>query len=206
MTWAEGDVVDVKLIETATATFDSATYSGTESVDVTVTLGEAFTNKLTLDINVETSGGATGADYSLSTDELVFAAGDTEKTFTVTVTDDTVDDDDESITLSFDDNHIRPAGTNETATVTLIDNDAPFVKVEFGQDSQGVGEGETVNVTVTLDADPERTVTIPVTSSPQDTASTADYTVPASVTFARATPRRPSPSWPWMTRRTTTRA
>ena len=46
-----------------------------------------------------------------------------------------MDDDDESITLSFDDNHIRPGGTNETATITLTDNDDPQVEVEFGASS-----------------------------------------------------------------------
>ena len=45
-------------------------------------------------------------------------------------------------------------------------------------------EGETVTVAVTLSADPERTVVIPITHTPQDGAdSPADYTVPPSVTF-----------------------
>ena len=34
-----------------------------------------------------------------------------------------------------------------------------------------------------LSADPERTVVIPITATPQDNASSADYTVPPSVTF-----------------------
>ena len=39
-------------------------------------------------------------------------------------------------------------------------------------------------VKVTLNADPERTVTIPITTTDQDGASSADYSgVPASVTF-----------------------
>ena len=37
--------------------------------------------------------------------------------------------------------------------------------MQFGQDSQGVGEGETVNVTVSLSANPERSVTIPITAT-----------------------------------------
>ncbi len=47
-----------------------------------------------------------------------------------------------------------------------------------------VDEGSTVTVTVTLNADPERTVTIPITKANQDGASNNDYSgVPANVTF-----------------------
>ena len=42
-----------------------------------------------------------------------------------------------------------------------------------------------VTITVTLSADPERSVTVPLTSTNQDGASNTDYSgVPASVTFA----------------------
>ena len=55
--------------------------------------------------------------------------------------------------------------------------------VSFGETTYEVVEGETVTVAVTLSADPERTVAIPITATPQDSASSADYTVPTSVTF-----------------------
>ena len=185
LTWMVGTDVEWKLIETATATFDAATYTHTEgdSFDVTVTLSGAFKSTLTLPVTVTAKGGVSTDDYSGIPDNLVFAPGETEKTFNVTLVDDTFDDDDESLTLSLAEIHIKSGGTNETATVNITDNDDPEVTVQFGQDSQGVGEGETVNVTINLSADPERTVTIPVTSSPQGTASTSDYSVPTSVTF-----------------------
>ncbi len=68
--------------------------------------------------------------------------------------------------------------------VTINDND-PAVTVMFGQASYTVAEGATVDVTVTLSADPDRTVVIPITSTNQGGAGTADYSgVPASVTFS----------------------
>ena len=90
LTWAEGDVIDVKLIETATVTFDAASYAKTEgdTFDVTVTLGDPFANTLTLPIVVAGNGGADATDYSGIPENLVFAPGDTEKTFTVTIEDD----------------------------------------------------------------------------------------------------------------------
>ena len=47
-----------------------------------------------------------------------------------------------------------------------------------------MAEGDTVPVTVTLNADPERTVIIPITTTDQGGASSSDYSgVPASITF-----------------------
>ena len=129
--WPKGDEIDVKLIETATATFDAASYATAEgdSFDVTVTLGDSFANTLTLPIVVTHNGGADAADYSGIPATLVFAAGETEKTFTVTIVNDNLDDDGESLTLSFgEESHIKSGGANETATIritpTLVSNTA----------------------------------------------------------------------------------
>ena len=186
--WEKGDVIDVKLIETATATFDAATYTKTEgdSFDVTVILGDPFANPLTLPVVVAGNGGADAADaadYSGIPEDLVFAPGETEKAFTVTIEDDDIDDDGESLTLSFDDPHIRSGGANETTTITINDNDDPHVTVSFGAGTYTVSEGGTQSVTVELSADPERTVVIPLVATGQEGADATDYTVPTSVTF-----------------------
>ena len=56
--------------------------------------------------------------------------------------------------------------------------------MSFGQAAYTVLEGGIVTVTVTLNADPERTVVIPITATPQGTTTTDDYSVaPTSVTF-----------------------
>ena len=185
LTWMEGDEIDVKLIETATTTFDAASYTKTEgdTFDVTVTLGDSFENTLTLPIVVAHNGGATEADYSISPEELVFAPGDTSKTFSVTLVDDSRDDEGESLTLSFDDPHIRSGGTNETATVTITDNDPP--EVDFGANSYTVAEGGMQMVTVALTSIPGSALTIPITKTDQDGATSADYSgVPANVMFS----------------------
>ena len=75
-------------------------------------------------IIVTQNGGATGADYEVSHDSAYFwqkaSAG-----ITVYAKNDSVDDDDESITLSFGS---LPSGvvadTNATTTVTIVDNDS----------------------------------------------------------------------------------
>ena len=187
--WNLDDRVLVKVIELpVTATFDAASYDKTEgdTFDVTVTLGDSFETKtVTLPVTVTANGSATEADYSGIPENLVFAPGVTEDTFTVMVVDDTEDDDGESITLSFgDENHIRPGGDNETTTITLADNDDPSVTVMFDQDAHTVPEGGMQTIEVTLSADPERELIIPLTDTPRGGATGDDYSVPASVTFS----------------------
>ena len=176
--------------------------------EVTVTLGDSFETKtVTLPLTATGNGGATAADYSGVPGSLVFAPGETTKTFTVAVTDDDVDDDDESITLSFGTlpTTVKTGGTHETATITIRDDDDPEVEVEFGDTTYAASEGSSATIEVTLSADPERTVVIPLTKTNQGGATSADYSgVPPSVTFNSARPPSRLPSRPHKMRWTTT--
>ena len=68
--------------------------------------------------------------------------------------------------------------------MSITDDDDPAVTVSFGAATYTAAEGGTATVTVDLSADPERTVTVPLTKTEQGGASSADYSgVPASVTF-----------------------
>ena len=68
--------------------------------------------------------------------------------------------------------------------VTIRDNDGPPVTVQFGRNSYTVAEGGGQAVTVELDADPKRTVVIPITATNLGGATGADYHgVPESVPF-----------------------
>ena len=93
--------------------------------------------------------------------------GDTEETISFTATQDTLDDDDESVKLTF--GNTLPTGVSASgiteATVSITDDDVPSVTVSFEKGSYTVDEGSTVTVKVTLSADPERTVTVPLTKT-----------------------------------------
>ena len=71
------------------------------SVTVTVTLSDDPERTVTIPITRMDQDGASSGDYSGVPDDVVFSSGDTEKTFTFTATDDTEDDDDESVKLTF---------------------------------------------------------------------------------------------------------
>ena len=101
-------------------------------------------------------------------------------------TQDTVDDDDESVRLTFGPNLPSKVsvGTMDETTVSITDDDDPEVEVSFASGTYIVPEGGTQEVTVTLSADPERQVVILITATPQGGAADEDYSgVPDDVTF-----------------------
>ena len=131
-------------------------------------------------------GGAGSADYSGVPSTITFESGDTSKSFTFTATDDAIDDDDESVLLAF--GPTLPSGVTQGTpagtVVRITDDDDPQVNVSYGQAEYTAAEGGSVTVTVELDADPERTVVIPVTHTARAGATSADYSgVPENVTF-----------------------
>ena len=168
--------------------FGSAAYTAAEggTVEVTVTLDVDPERTVTIPLTATNENGASNADYSGVPNSVTFDAGETSKDITFAATDDTVDDDDESVKLGFG---TLPtgitAGTTSETVVSITDDDAhDDVKVSFGSSTYTVVEGASVTVTVGLDADPERTVTIPLTATNENGASNADYSgVPANVTF-----------------------
>ena len=141
---------------------------------------------VTTPLNHAGQGGADNSDYSGVPANVEFNSGETEKTFSFSATADDVDDDDESVKLGFGStlpDRVSPGTTNETV-VSITDDDVPSVSVSFEQASYTVAEGSSVTVKVKLNADPERTVTIPVTKDNQGGASNSDYSgVPSNVTF-----------------------
>ena len=168
-----------------TVQFGAADYTVPEgdTVEVTVSLSADPERTVTIPLTATGQNGADTADYSVPTG-VTFNAGGTEQTITFSATQDTEDDDDESVLLAFD---TLPsgvsAGTPNQVTFNITDDDDPQVTVQFGATDYTVPEGDTVEVTVSLSADPERTVTIPLTATGQNGADTADYSVPTGVTF-----------------------
>ena len=155
------------------------------TVDITLTLSADPERPVTIPVTATDQDGASAADYSGVPTNVTFASGETEKTVTIEATQDTDNDDGESVKLGFGTLPDRvTAGTTSEATVSITDDDVPEVKVSFSTTAYPVIEGGTVDVTVTLDADPERQVIIPIEVTDQDGASSADYSnVPEEVTL-----------------------
>ena len=177
----------LRVVPQVTVQFAQESYTvaegGTQSV--TVTLSADPDRTVTIPLTATNQGDSEDDDYSVVPSTVTFNAGETSKSFTFTATQDTVDDDDESVRLGFG---MMPdawvsAGTPDATTVSITDDDDPFVEVQFAQDAYIAPEGGTVSVSVTLSANPERTVVIPLTTMNQGGAGSTDYSVPLSVTF-----------------------
>ena len=174
----------------------STTYESENEVTITVSLDKTTDREVTIPLTATNQGGASTADYQGVPENVTFGINDKTKNFTITAVADTVDDDDESILLGFGTlPELVSAGSPNSATVSIRDDDDPAVTVEFEEDSYTVAESDDtgttpnkeneVTITVNLSADPERTVEIPLTTTNQDGATNSDYSgVPESVTFA----------------------
>ena len=114
----------VRIIDSVHVSFGSSNYSATEGeadAVVTVRLNKPLPDGETIPLTAEGGSGATSDDWSGVPDELYFAAGETEKTFTVTAVDDTVEDDGEMVTLGFGTLSDRLIAVSPaTATITLM--------------------------------------------------------------------------------------
>ncbi len=124
-------------------------------------------------------------DYTASGSTIAIAEGDATATVTLTIADDMVDEDDETIIL----NANPPSGVSVNGvTITIRDNDTAGATLNKG--SLSVAENATNNYTVALDTKPTHDVIVtPSTSSPA-TATVSDaltftpdnWSVPQQVT------------------------
>ena len=156
--------------ETVTVSYEQGTYTVAEgsSVTVKVKLSVAPERTVTVPINKAPQGGVTTADYSGVPTSVTFNSTDTEKTFSFAAASDSVDDDGESVKLTFG---TLPTGVTEGTTkesvVSITDDDVPAVTVSYEQGTYTVAEGSSVTVKVKLSVAPERTVTVPINRAPR---------------------------------------
>ena len=126
----KGEDTGTPSVTAVTVGFDASNYSVDEGGTVTVKVQLSTDPGRTVVIPITTSnqGGASSGDYSGVPDDVTFNSGDTEKSFTFTATQDSVDDDNESVRLGFGTlPAMVTAGTIAEATVSITDDDDPPV-------------------------------------------------------------------------------
>ena len=170
----------------------TAAESDETEVTITVTLSAVPERAVNIPTLATHQGGASADDYTGKIpDTLAFGIGDTTNTFSITIVDDELDDDDESIAIRFDTSEmperITPKSGSASSVISITDDDDPAVTVSFEMDAYAVAETDNpattgddekeneVVVTVQLSADPERTMIIPITKTGQGGLSSADY-------------------------------
>ena len=149
--------------------FGSASYTASEggsAATVTVQIDVDPEREVTVPLTATAAGGATASDYSGVPSEVVFTAGGVLfQTFEVEAVDDAVDDDGESVVLSF--GSPLPAGVTgadpDEATVELSDDDQRGVRAS--ETAVSVNENASTSYTVVLESAPTEDVTVTVTGS-----------------------------------------
>ena len=164
--------------------FAGATYSVPEggSVEVTVTLSADPERTVDIPLTAAGRGGLEDAEYSVVPENVTFSAGGSlEQTVTVTTTDDRINDDGESLRLTFGTLPGRVTSTSPSAATVSI-NDDDVAGVTLSETSLGIAEGGSGDYTVVLTSEPTADVTIEFNAP-----SGSDLRVsPASHTFTNA--------------------
>ena len=159
--------------------------SGSASLIYTVTLSPASGGEVTVDYAEGTGGTATsGTDYTApASGTLTFAAGDTSKTITVSVTGDTTDEPDETVVVTLGDASGATIGT-ASGTGTIRDDDAaPTVTLSLADDSIPENGGSTiVSATLSHPSSAATTITISPVADAYTVGSDATISIAAGDT------------------------
>ncbi|MCY4495515.1 MAG: hypothetical protein OXB92_16850, partial [Acidimicrobiaceae bacterium] len=145
---------------------------GGGSVTVTATLDNVGATAVSVTLTATGASTAVSGDYTLPS-VFTIPAGETVATATVQITDDDLDEGNETVVLSV-------SGTGLTVTpvtLTITDNDTAGVTLSTGTVS--LGQGATGTYTVVLDTQPTANVTVTPTSGTVSRATVA----PAARTF-----------------------
>lgn len=186
----DNDVPSVSFTQTAKSASEATT-----STSFTVRLSSAYTKAVTVRYAVKSGGTATsGVDFTLPSGTLTFAPGEVSKTIAFTIANDTLDENDETLSIALSAPSNATLGTASVATYTIVDNDvSPSAKIDFRTvtgaptSTAEVSEATTrLSVPIILSAAAGRPITVNLASVVGGTALLGtDFTLPTtSVTFA----------------------
>ena len=101
---------------------------GTARARFTVQLSAASSQQVQVRYGTASRTAKAGEDYKIPTGTLIFPAGTTEQTFSVSILDDAVEEEEEMFLVKLLDSNATIEGG--TATVIITDNDAPATETE----------------------------------------------------------------------------
>ena len=177
LTIVDNDVAQVGTLQFSAAAYTVNENGGTATITVTRTGG----SDVPVTVNYATSNGtaAAGSDYTATSGTLTFGVGETSKTFTIAIADDSLVEGNETVNLTLS-NATGGAtlGTQGTATLTIVDNDAAQPgTLQFSTAAYTVNENQgTATITVTRTGGSNVPVTVNYATSNGTAAAGSDYT------------------------------
>jgi uncharacterized repeat protein (TIGR01451 family) len=156
--------------------FSSATYSAGEAdgtATITVTRSGNLDVVSTIDFSTQNDSAAAGSDYTGTTGTLTFLSGDDTETFTVTILNDTLDENAEHVLVMLS----NPGGAELVepfiAALTITDDDnPPSITIDDPSDN----EGDVVVFTVSLSAASSFDITVEYDTVNGTATAASDYT------------------------------
>ncbi|MEC4987821.1 MAG: Calx-beta domain-containing protein, partial [Oscillatoria sp. PMC 1068.18] len=170
-------IVDDDDAVTPQISIDDITVNETDGNAVfTVTLDTASSQEITVNFATNDGSAISPDDYTSDTGSVTFAAGETIATITIPVINDTLDENNETFSVSLS-NADNAAIADDTGTATIVDDDvtSAIVSISPATISQNEGDsGTTLYIyQVTLSADPSQPVIVNYSTN-DGTATVAD--------------------------------
>ena len=153
--------------------------SGSTNVTITATLSAVSGQPVSVNYGTSGDTATNGVDYTDTSGTLNFAAGDTDKTFTVSIIGDEVFEGDETVDLTLSVPVSATLGAPSSAILTIVDDDG-LPEVSFSASSYNITEGDSgsTNMTImaTLNAVSGQPVSVNYGTSAGSAAAGSDYT------------------------------
>jgi hypothetical protein len=139
-----------------------------------ITVNRVGATSLPASVNYSTSNGTAtaGSDYTAANGTLNFAAGETTKTFDVSVSNDGAAEATETVILT-----LTSGATGDTSLLSIVDDDNPKASVELSSPVYNVNEADgTAAITVTLSHSVDADVTVGYATADGTALAGSDYT------------------------------
>ena len=166
---SEEDAAELSVADT------EATEGEDTTLDFVVTLDPAASGTVTVEYATADGTATAGDDYTDTSGTLTFEAGDTTKTVSVPINDDTADDGGETLTLTLS-NASGAEIAGAEATGTIRDPEAEAVELSVADAEATEGEDTTLDFVVTLDPAASETVTVEYATADGTATAGDDYT------------------------------
>ena len=171
-----------------TVQFSDAMYSVNENSGaalITVTLSAASGQTVTVNYATTDDTATAGSDYTTTSGTLTFSPGQTVKTFSVPIINDTLNEPSETVVLTLSSlSNATPGLPNPTTLIILDDDTAPTVQFSDAMYSVNENSGAAL-ITVTLSAASGQTVTVNYATTDDTATAGSDYTTTSgTLTFS----------------------
>ncbi|MFC2166049.1 Calx-beta domain-containing protein, partial [Acidobacteriota bacterium] len=167
---------DVPVIEFAASPISGDESTATVNLNLTITPASISTIDLTFDV-IGTA--ENGTDFTITSSPLTIPAGNTTATITLNVSDDSLDENNEDVTVDLVSVTSGSIGATDSHTYTINDNDSPPVVGFTVSTSNAAEDAGTANIEVSISAESGLPVSVDyaVTVGGTATGGGVDYTL-----------------------------